>query len=160
MAKRQGRAVFRLGAISGIIFTLADKKATLRQIYHIAELDKPRGEPTRSPKFMRLLVLEGQPRIESGDVDICEEIVTQIIDKSDPVPKRSLDFRIEVTDEGSARDILGLVRRRFKNWRRIGTITFNSAVASYNGNFVLRFHRPGWRHDPNNPATANRKPIS
>ena len=69
-------------------------------------------------------------------------------------------FNIEVTDDGTTRDILGFVRRKFKNWRHIGKLTFDNAVASYNGDFVLHFGHPGWRDDKNNPATANRLSIS
>jgi hypothetical protein len=44
-------------------------------------------------------------------------------------------------------------RRTFRNWRRIGTITFNRAVVSYNGDFVIHFRHPTWRDDQNDPAT-------
>lgn len=158
---RSGKAgPFLALALSGIIFTLVDRKATLRQLYQIAELGKPRGEPTRSPKFMLLLVASDQPRIEGDNLDIRDEVLAQIFDRGDPKPKRTLTFHIEVTDEGSTLDILGFVRRSFKNWRRIGKITFDNAVASYNSDFVLHFNHPSWRDDPNDPATANRRPIS
>ena len=52
------------------------------------------------------------------------------------------------------------LRRSFKNWRRIGTLTFDNGVASYNGDFVIHFHHPGWRSDRNNPATVNRPALS
>ncbi len=57
-------------------------------------------------------------------------------------------------------DDLGFVRGRFKNWRRIGKLTFDSAVASYNGDHVFHFNHPGWRDDQNNPATANRAALT
>jgi hypothetical protein len=69
-------------------------------------------------------------------------------------------FHIEVTDEGATRDVLAFVRRTFKNWRRIGKLTFDNAVASYNGDHVIHFNHPDWRDDPNDPATANRAPLS
>jgi hypothetical protein len=47
-------------------------------------------------------------------------------------------------------------RRTFKNWRRIGEITFDEAVASYNGDFVIHFNHPTWRDDQNDPSTATR----
>jgi hypothetical protein len=37
-----------------------------------------------------------------------------------------------------------------------GTITFDRAVISYNGDFVIHFHHPTWRDDQNDPATATR----
>jgi hypothetical protein len=146
--------------VAGVVFTLVDKKATIRQVYQIAELGKPLDELTRAPAFMRLVAASGQPRIDGEGLDIRDEVMAQIYDRGDPIPKRKLVFHIEVTDEGKARNILGFVRGRFKNWRRIGTLTFDSAVASYNGDHVLHFNHPGWRDDQNNPATANRAALT
>ena len=109
---------------------------------------------------MRLLVASGQPRIEGEKLDIRDEVLGQIFDKGDPLPRRNLVFHVEVTDEGKARFGLGVLRQSFKNWRRIGLLTFDNAVASYNGDFVVHFNHPGWREDRNNPATANRAAIS
>jgi hypothetical protein len=147
-------------AVAGVVFTLVDKKATIRQVYQIAELGKPLDELTRAPAFMRLLAASGQPRIDGEGLDIRDEVMAQIYDRGDRLPKRKLVFHIEVTDEGKARNILGFVRGSFKNWRRIGTLTFDSAVASYNGDHVLHFNYPGWRDDQNNPATANRAALT
>ncbi len=146
--------------VAGVLFTLIDKKATIRQVYQVAELGKPFDEITRAPAFMRLLASSKQPRIEGEGLDIRDEVMAQIYDKGDPVPKRKLVFHIEVTDEGKVHNILGFVRGRFKNWRRIGKLTFDSAVASYNGDHVLHFNHPGWRDDRNNPATANRAALT
>jgi len=147
-------------AIPALVFTLIDKKAGVRQVYPIAELGKPLDEPTRAPEFLRLLVTSDQPRIEGEKLDIRDEILSQIFDKGDPVPKRKLTFAIEVTDEGTTRIGWGTIRPTFKNWRRIGILTFDNAVASYNGDFVIHFNHPGWRDDRNNPATANRAALS
>lgn len=156
---RRGKDVLFI-VMEGIVFTLTDKKATMRQLHQIAELGKSEDEPTRAPTFMRLLAAADQPRIAGANLDFRDEVMAQIFDKGDPVPKRRLTFHIEVTDEGAALDILGFVRRSFKNWRRIGQLTFDNAVASYNGDFVLHFNHPGWRDDKNDPATANRPAIS
>jgi hypothetical protein len=48
------------------------------------------------------------------------------------------------------------VRRSFRNWRRIGSIVFDNAVISYNGDAVIHFSHPTWRHDRNDPSTATR----
>jgi hypothetical protein len=146
--------------IPALVFTLVDKVAGLRQVYPIAELGKPLDEPTRAPEFMRLLVASNQPRIEGEKLDIRDEVLGQIFDKGDPVPKRKLIFHIEVTDERTKRFGLCAIRHTFKNWRRIGTLTFDTTVASYNGDFVIHFNHPGWRGDRNNPATAHRAAIS
>lgn len=156
---RRGKGVGLL-AVEGIVFTLVDKQATVRELYQIAELGKPKGEPTRAPMFMRLLVAPEQPRIEGENLDFRDEVMAQIFDKGDPVAKRTLTFHIEVTDEGTTRGALGFVRRTFKNWRYIGRLTFDNAVISYNGDFVIHFNHPGWRSDSNDPLTVNRIPIS
>ncbi len=147
-------------AIPALVFTLVDKKAGVRQVYPIAELGKPLDEPTRAPAFMRLLVASGQPRIEGKKLDIRDEVLGQIFDKGDPLPKRKLVFYIEVTDEGLTRFGFGSLRQNFRNWCRIGKLTFDNAVASYNGDFVIHFNHPGWRDDRNNPATSYRAALS
>jgi hypothetical protein len=74
----------------------------------------------------------------------------------DPTPKRTLTFCIDVTDEGLTRGTPFLQRRTFSNWRRVGRLTFDNAVVSYNGDFVLHFNHPTWRADRNDPLTATR----
>ncbi len=156
---RRGKGLLIL-LVSGIVFTLVDKKSTLRQLYQIAELGKPLDEPTRTPEFMRLLVASDQPRIEGTTLDFRDEIMAQIFDKGDPAPKRTLTFHIEVTDEGTTQEFLGYTKRTFQNWRRIGKLTFDHAVVSYNGDHVIHFNHPGWREDRNDPATTLRAPLS
>ena len=87
--------------VEAIFFGKTDKEPTQRQLYQIAELGKPEGEPTRAPAFMRLLVDPAQPRIPGDALDFRDEIMAQIFDPGDPVAKRTLTFHIEVTDEGS-----------------------------------------------------------
>ena len=142
--------------VEAIFFGKIDKEPTQRQLYQIAELGKPEGEPTRAPTFMRLLVDQAQPRIPGEALDFRDEIMAQIFDRGDPVAKRALTFHIEVTDEGSTRGPNFLQRRSFTNWKRIGRLTFDNAVASYNGDFVIHFTHPTWRGDRNDPSTATR----
>ena len=146
--------------VNSIVLTLADKVATQRQLHPIAELGKPASERTRAPNFMRLIVASDQPRIEGEGLDFRDEVMGQIFDKGDPTPKRKLVFHIELTDQGVKRDILGYTRWKFENWRRVGRLTFDNAVVSYNGDFVLHFNHPGWRDDSNNPKTAFRPPLA
>jgi hypothetical protein len=82
--------------------------------------------------------------------------MAQIFDKGDPAPKRTLTFLIEVTDEGVTTGTQLRQRRAFQNWRRIGTLTFNDAVISYNGDRVIHFNHPTWRENRNDPYTATR----
>jgi len=47
-------------------------------------------------------------------------------------------------------------RRAFQAWHRIGKLTFDNAVVSYNGDFVLHFNHPTFRSDRNDASTATR----
>jgi hypothetical protein len=147
---------FAILLVTGAVFNLVDKKPSIRQLYQIAELGQNAGKTTRSPTFMRLLIAPDQPRIEGQQLDFRDEIMAQIYDRGDPAPKRVLTFNIEVTDEGETHGPAVFERRTFKSWRRIGKITFDKAVASYNGDFVIHFNHPTWRSDQNDPATATR----
>jgi hypothetical protein len=143
--------------LTGAVFNKVDQQPSIRQLYAVAELGKPAGTPTRAPEFMRLLVAAEQPRIAGADLDFRDEIMAQIFDRGVPVPKRTLTFTIDVTDQGETSGPAAHERRTFKNWRRIGTIVFNNAVISYNGDFVIHFNHPTWREDRNDPATATRQ---
>jgi hypothetical protein len=154
--------VFRRGAAGTLLIKIAavfrrvDKQATIRQLYPIAELGKPAGEPTKAPEFMRLVVAPGQPVIAGAELDVRDEVMAQIFDRGDPAPKRTLTFTIEVTNDGITSGTAFRVRRSFRNWRRIGTLVFDNAVVSYNGDAVIHFTHPTWRQNRNDPATATR----
>lgn len=157
---RAGFASLPVVLIVGIVFTITDKIANQRQLYEIAELGKPPQDPTKSPAYMRLLMTADTPKIEGDTLDIRDEVLGQMFDKGDSTPKRKLAFHIEVTDDGTEFTLAGFTKRTFKNWRRIGTLRFDDAVASLNGDHVVHFHHPGWRDDRNDPATAHRRAPS
>jgi hypothetical protein len=142
---------------TGVALTIADKPATQRQVYQIAELGKPAGEPTRCPEYFQLTVDPAQPVIEGDALDFRDEIMAQIYDRGDPAPKRKLTFRIETSDTGHSY-FFGQ-RTEIKNWRQIGTITFTEAVVSQNMDRVVHFNHPPWRKDRNDPATARHKQV-
>src|ERR1700722_10333998 len=142
--------------VTGAVFRSVDRQPSNRQLYEIAELGKPPAEPTRTPEFMRLLVAAEQPRIDGASLDFRDEIMAQIFDPGNTTPRRTLIFHIEVTDQGSRRGPSFWQRRAFSNWRRIGKLTFDDAVVSYNGDFVVHFPHPSWRADRNDPSTATR----
>ncbi|HML13424.1 MAG TPA: hypothetical protein VK456_08980 [Xanthobacteraceae bacterium] len=142
--------------LEGIVFGLVDRKTSMRQLYPIAELAKPAGEPTKAPTFMRLLVASEQPRIPGEALDFRDEIMAQIYDKGDPQPKRLLTFNVDVSDDGTTSGPSFRERRSIANWRRIGKIAFDAAVVSYNGDYVTHFNHPTWRDDQSDPATATR----
>jgi hypothetical protein len=138
------------------MLSVVDTRPTMRQLYQVAELGKAQGEPTRAPTFMRLTVAPDQSRIEGAGLDFRDEIMAQIYDRGDIRPKRTLTFNIDITDDGETHGPPFRERRTFRDWRRIGTITFDQAVVSYNGDFVIHFRHPTWRDDQNDPATATR----
>lgn len=142
---------------TGIALQLSDKKPSIRQVYQVAELGKAAGERTRAPEFMQLSVAPEQPVIPGQGLDFREEILAQIYDRQNPAPKRTLTFRIETSDTGVTRGFPLKERREITNWRSIGTITFDAAVASSNGDRVIHFNHPPWRNDRNDPSTAFRK---
>jgi hypothetical protein len=154
-ALRRGSIIFGF-LVTGIVFAKADANPSIRQLYQVAELGKPPGEPTRAPQFMRLLVAQDQPRIAGAALDFRDEIMAQIYDRGDPAPKRKLTFNIEVTDDGESHGPPFHQRWTFCNWRKIGIVTFDRAVVSYNGDHVLHFNHPTWRKDRNDPKTATR----
>jgi hypothetical protein len=153
-ARRAGGVPILL--ITGLVFQRVDKEPAQRQLYQVAELGKPASEPTRAPRFMRLLVATDQPKIEGDGLDFRDEVMAQIFDRGDATPKRTLRFDIEVTDEGSTHGPGVYQNVTFNNWKRIGRLTFDNAVASYNGDFVIHFNHPTWRNDRNDPSTATR----
>jgi hypothetical protein len=143
--------------LTAAVFNKADQRPSIRQLYQIAELGKLPSTPTRTPAFMRLCVAPEQPRIPGADLDFRDEIMSQMFDRGDPVPKRTLTFTIEVTDEGETTGPAALERRTFQNWRKIGSLVFHTAVVSYNGDAVIHFNHPTWREDRNDPSTATRQ---
>ena len=142
--------------LTGFIFGRVDQQPSIRQLYAIAELGKPAESPTRAPEFMRLIVHPDQPRIAGDDLDFRDEILAQIFDRGNAVAKRTLTFNIEVTDEGRTTGTAFRQRRTFGNWRHIGHLIFDNAVASWNADSVIHFNHPTWREDRNDPATATR----
>jgi len=142
--------------LTGLALARADRMPSIRQLYEIAELGKAPGDPTRTPEYLRLVVAPEQPRIAGDRLDFRDEVMAQIYDRGDPTPKRTLTFSIEVTDDGHTSGPPFRERRTFRNWKRIGRIVFDRAVASHNGDAVIHFSHPTWRDDRNDPATGTR----
>lgn len=152
---RRGRALPVL-LLTGLAFRMANPQITIRQLYEIAELGKSRDEPTRTPAFIRLLADPDPtpPGKADPDLDFRDEILGRIYDPGDPAPKRSLTFHIEVSDTGRLHGRF-IQRWDIRNWKRIGRIVFNEAVASYNGDFVVHFPHPPWRDDRDDALTVH-----
>ena len=140
---------------TGIVLNVAETQPTFRQVYQIAELGKPRAEPTRSPIFMQLTMDPQQPVTPGDDLDFRDEIMAQIYDRGDPQPKRKLVFRIETSDTGVTKGNPAFKEyREITDWRFVGTMTFTEAVASFNGDRVVHFHHPRWRDDVDKRSTT------
>lgn len=140
---------------TGLALNVAEKKPSIRQVYQIAELGKPAGVPTRAPEFMQFIVAPEQPVIPGDALDFRDEIMAQIYDPGDPTPKRKLRFLIQTSDTGVTKGLPIKERRDITNWRTIGTLTFDAAVASLNGDRVIHFNHPPWREDRNDPKTQH-----
>lgn len=141
--------------LTTFVLLRADKRATIRQLYEIAELGKPKETPTRAPKFMRLTVKGDSRRIEGQELDFRDEVLHHIYEPGAESPTGKLAFKIEVSDDGEETELL-MGRRNIQKWTEIGEIVFDDAVASYNGDFVLHFHHPEWRNNRNDPKTVAR----
>lgn len=139
---------------TGLVLNIAEKKPTIRQVYPIAELGKPPGEPTRAPEFLQFTVAPGQPVIPGADLDFRDEIMAHLYDRGDPTPKRKLVFDVETSDTGTTHGFPLRERRNITNWKKIGTMTFDAAVASFNGDRVFHVNHPAWREDRNDPSTV------
>jgi hypothetical protein len=145
--------------LSGVVFKKAEKQPTIRQVYQIAELGKPPAETTRAPEFMQLTVAPGQPVIPGDDLDFRDEIMAHIYDPGDPAPKRKLVFDIETSDTGTTSGLPTNERRDITNWKKIGTITFDAAVVSFNADHVFHVNHPAWREDRNDPQTVVKSAV-
>jgi hypothetical protein len=134
----------------------ADKQPSERQLYQVAELEKPENVPTNCPRFMRLRVAGRPPLIEGNEADFRDEILWLMYNRGEAGKARDLIFDIEVSDEGER---TWLQQVKGQQWQRIGSLTFHEAVASYNGDFVVHFQHPVWREDRNDPATVARADL-
>ena len=144
-------------ARTGQVFGRVDREPTIRQLYPIAELGLRAGERPSVPRFIRLTASAGHLVINTEDFR--DEVMAHIYDPATAdrphVQQRTLDFNISVADDhrdvGSLFSLRG-TRRVISGWQRIGRLSFDAAVASYNGDFVLHFPHPPWRDvltDPN-----------
>jgi hypothetical protein len=145
--------------LTGMVLNLAEKQPTIRQVYPLAELGKEPTDATRAPEFMQLTLAPGQPVIPGDDLDFRDEIMAHIYDPGDPAPKRKLVFDIETSDTGTTHGTPLKQRRNITNWKKIGTMTFDAAVVSYNGDHVFHVNHPAWRQDRNDPKTAVRSKV-
>jgi hypothetical protein len=134
-------------------FLFSDKRPTVRQLYQLAELGKPAGAKTRTPRYMRLIL---SSKIAGGNnLDFRDQILAHFAGSGTNGAAPTLEFDIEVADDARFR-WFG-TRVDISNWTRIGSIRFESAAASYNGDHVIHYQHPVWRNNPDDPDTVARK---
>ena len=138
--------------LTAFTFFRADRRITVRQLYEIAELGKPSDTATVGPTYMQLAVVGPEVSGDDDTADFRDEVMAHIYRRGIREPQGKLTFEIQVSDTGTVR---GLLNKTIEgaNWRTIGTISFDEAVVSYNGDRVIHFHHPKWRNDQNNPKT-------
>ena len=151
---KRGYGLFSFIAVI-IALLRADKQPAERQLYEIAELEKPPGSPTSCPRFMRLKLVDVTPP-QPNELDFRDEILGLMYERDSSQKKNDLVFAIEVSDKGRR---TWLMRVKDQEWSRIGTLTFEKAVASYNGDFVVHFHHPVWREDRNDARSVARREL-
>ena len=148
------RRGFGIGTLLLTVFAFmrVDRRTTIRQVYEVAELGKAPGTPTFCPRYMQLQIVSPKIGGDEDTADFRDEVLAQIYDRGNPRPQRDLVFQIQVSNKGEVR---GIINKRLveADWKPIGTITFDRAAASYNGDFVIHFHHPKWRSDRNDPAS-------
>ncbi|MEP6808779.1 MAG: hypothetical protein ABI992_00925 [Chthoniobacterales bacterium] len=152
---KRGSGLFAFLVVVVSLFR-ADRQPAERQLYEVAELGERRDRPTSCPRFMRLRIAGLQPPQEKRQIDFREEILDLIYDREEIGAKRELVLDIEVSEKGW-RTIFQRIKGQ--EWMRIGCLTFDQAVASYNGDFVIHFHHPVWRKNRNDPGSVARKDL-
>src|SRR5207253_328945 len=127
--------------------------------YSVSAMETRRGH-TRSLSMVGRIYPTADPAdprpLRSASLDFRDEIMAQIHD----TPQRSLTFHIETSDTGESFGPDFLKRRKITGWRRVGTIRFDAAVASYNADHVFHVNHVPWRKDRNDPATAKVKRLT
>ena len=142
---------------AGTFFIPLDKVGDVRQNYEVAELGKPASVATNCPEYLMLKMKPGQRRIDGHALDFRDEVYQHIYPTGGDTPTGAMEFDIFVSDNGRSVGFPGFKKVVVKDWRKIGTLRFTEAVASYNADHVIHFHHPGWRDNPNDSSTAIRK---
>ena len=105
----------------------ADAHPNIRQLYEISELGEKLKSQSITPKWMKISAKKGQT-IDAEDFR--DEF---IISKN-----HKMVFNIFVASKE---------KNGQKVWHEIGTITFDTAIASMSCDHRLHFHHPVWRED-------------
>jgi len=107
-------------------FSSADKNSGIRQLYEISELGEPNKSNIITPKWIQISAQKGQT-VDAKDFR--EEFLLNT---------KEIVFNIEVASKE---------QNSIKNWKKIGTITFDKAIVSDTCDHRLHFHHPIWRDE-------------
>ena len=110
-------------------FANADSNPNIRQLYEISELGESDRTKIITPKWMKIEAQKGQT-VDAEDFR--DELIVE--------NNKKIVFDILVTSK-SIHDK--------KDWKKIGTITFDASVVSISCDHRLHFHHPRWREDLN-----------
>jgi len=105
----------------------ADENPNIRQLYEISELGEEDKSNIITPKWMKISAQKGQT------VD-AEDFRDEFIFTNN----KKIVFDISI----ASKEVNGK-----KDWKTIGTITFNTSVVSTSCDHRLHFHHPKWRDD-------------
>ena len=108
-------------------FGNADVHTNIRQLYEISELGEKVKSKSITPKWMKIAAQKGQT-VDTEDFRN-EFLMTK---------GRKMVFNISVASKEN---------NGGKEWKEIGTITFDTAIASMSCDHRLHFHHPVWRDD-------------
>ncbi len=135
----------------GNIFDRVDVMKTERQLYPLAEAYRS-GEPTRTPKFMKLTL---HPGLETPDEGSGQDVRLEVWQQA--TPKNPLVYDITVSDRG---ETVGpdFLRRSRVHWEMapIGRLVFAEAILSKACDDQIHFQHPAWREDVNDPVSSVR----
>ena len=141
----------KIFAITGLTFASVDESTTIRQLYEIAELDKPTTVKTSTPKYLKIVASPAhRKKLPKGDFRVTLHNYIQ--------REKVMSFDILVANEGFTKKHTQLKQQTIVTdaWKKIGTVTFYDTVASKTCDFNLHFHHPAWRTDGNDPGTVAR----
>lgn len=110
-------------------FNNADKNPTIRQLYEVSNLEENNNNYIITPKWMKI---KANTINKNNAIDFREELKIQNGEK--------LVFNISVANT---------IIKKKKNWKEIGTITFDTSVISNACDHNLHFHHPKNRDDLN-----------
>jgi len=109
-------------------FSSTDENSGIRQLYELSYLGEGESSRVITPKWIKIEAQKKQTKF--GVEDFREEFILGV--------GENLVFNISVTSQ----EIEGV-----KQFKKIGTITFDSSVISTTCDHRLHFHHPLWRDD-------------